>query len=212
MDQLSIYLPGLLLAYTACFLGLMSPGPNVLAVIGTAMGEGRKPGLALGFGVAAGSFCWATLTVAGLTTLITAYAWLLGAIKIAGGLYLLWLGFKALRSAATSKEIQTRRLGLTGGASAYFMRGLIVQMTNPKAALVWIAIVSLAIQPDAPLWVYVAFVLGTGTLSTVGHAVYAVAFSTRPMVTFYGRARRWIEACLGAFFCFAGIKLLTSRT
>ena len=95
MDQLSIYLPGLLLAYTACFLGLMSPGPNVLAVIGTAMGEGRKPGLALGFGVAAGSFCWATLTVAGLTTLITAYAWLLGAIKIAGGLYLLWLGFKA---------------------------------------------------------------------------------------------------------------------
>jgi len=40
----------------------------------------------------------------------------------------------------------------------------------------------------------------------------ALAFSMDRWSAFYGKARRWIEACLGAFFCFAGIKLLTSRT
>src|ERR1700722_11956374 len=38
MVHVSPYLPGILLVYAACFLGLMSPGPNILSVIGTSMG------------------------------------------------------------------------------------------------------------------------------------------------------------------------------
>ncbi len=53
MDQITAYLPGILLAYTAFLLGIMSPGPNILAVIGTSMGGGRKAGAALALGVAA---------------------------------------------------------------------------------------------------------------------------------------------------------------
>ena len=211
MDQVATYLPGILLAYTAFFLGILSPGPNILAVIGTSMGAGRKPGMALALGVAAGSLCWGTLTLLGLTALLAAYASILTAIKIAGGLYLLWLAFKAFRSAASNKEIQPIRLTVDGRPVAYFLRGLTVQMTNPKAALTWIAIMSLAIESNAPLWVGTSVVLGTGIISATGHLVYAVTFSTRPMVAFYKKARRWIEAALGAFFCVAGIKLLTSR-
>jgi threonine/homoserine/homoserine lactone efflux protein len=90
MDQISLYLPGILLAYSACLLGLASPGPNVLAVIGTSMSVGRSRGIALALGVSAGSFCWALLTAGGLTALLAAYASALTVIKIAGGAYLLW--------------------------------------------------------------------------------------------------------------------------
>ena len=85
-------------------------------------------------------------------------------------------------------------------------------MTNPKAALAWIAIMSLGLQADAPIWVGAVLVAGTGLLSIVIHSLYALAFSTRTMVRIYGRARRWIQGLLGAFFCFAGIRLLTSRS
>jgi amino acid exporter len=211
MEQVATYLPGMLLVYTAFVLGMLSPGPNVLAVVGTSMGSGRGPGAALALGISAGSFCWGALTITGLTALLTIYAWLITAIKIFGGMYLLWLAVKAFRSAASRAVLQTQQLSGGGGRFGYFLRGLTIQMTNPKAALTWIAIISLGVHPDAPLWVGLAIVLGTGALSIVGHLAYAFAFSTNTMVAFYGRARRWIEASLGVFFCFAGIKRLTSR-
>jgi len=211
MGQVSAYLPGILLAYSAFLLSIMSPGPNILAVIGTAMGVGRRSGTALALGVGTGSVCWATMTVAGLSALLATYAAALTAIKIVGGLYLLWLSYKSFRSAALAGGLEATTLSDLTDAG-YFLRGLTVQMTNPKAALAWIAIVSLGLQADAPLWVGVVLVIGTGTLSILIHCLYALAFSTPAMVRLYGRARRWIQGLLGAFFCVAGLKLLTTRS
>lgn len=213
MDAIAIYLPGILLAYTATFLGLMSPGPNILAVMGTSMAAGRRSGLALAVGVSSGSFCWAVLTVAGLSALLASYAAALTVIKIVGGLYLLWLAFKAFRSAAARHDIEARVLDSAALTPwRYYLRGLAVQMTNPKAALTWVAIISLGLKGDAPFWVAAAIVAGTSLLSLAIHCVYALAFSSQPMLRLYGNARRWIQGLLGAFFTFAGIKLLTSRT
>jgi amino acid exporter len=210
MGEVSIYLPGILLAYSACLLGLASPGPNVLAVLGTAMGEGRRAGIALALGIGAGSVLWALLTAAGLSALLASYAAALTVIKIAGGLYLLWLSFKAFRAAASAHAIATT-VDRQKNPRAYVLRGLAIQMTNPKAVLAWIAIMSLGLRHDAPLWVVGAIVLGTSALSLVIHYLYAVAFSTPTMVRLYGRARRAIQATLGVFFGFAGVKLLASR-
>ena len=212
MNEIATYLPGVLVALTVVLLALMSPGPNILAVIGTSMGAGRKYGVALALGVASGSFCWALLAVVGLTAVLTAYAAILTIIKIAGGCYLLWLGYKSFRSAATAKDVQTTNLGSTKKPSMYFFRGLTVQMTNPKAALAMVAIVSVGIHADAPVWVGATLVLGITLLSLVGHLLYAYAFSTQPVVAIYVKARRWIEAALGAFFCYAGARLLTDRS
>ena len=181
--------------------------------MGTSMSIGRRSGLMLAFGIAAGSFGWALLTVSGLSVLIANYAAALIVIKIGGGCYLLWLAYKAFRSAAAAHDIEARTLGGAALTPArYLLRGFIIQMTNPKAALAWIAIISLGLAQDAPLWVAVAIVAGTTALSTALHVLYALVFSTQAMVRVYGRARRWIQATLGFFFAFAGIRLLTSRS
>lgn len=212
MSEISIYLPGILLAYSAFLLAIASPGPNVLAIIGTSMAVGRGSGIALALGVAAGSFVWAMLTAGGLSALLASYASALTVVKIAGGLYLLWMAYKAFRSAASAHDIEAVTLsGSTRGPVGYFSRGLTIQMSNPKAALAWIAIISLGLQESAPLWVGFSIVVGTSILSVIIHCVYALAFSTPVMVRVYAKARRWIQATLGAFFAFAGIKLLASR-
>lgn len=193
-------------------LTIMSPGPNILAVIGTSMSVGRRSGIALGVGVGIGSFCWATLTVSGLSALLASYADALTIIKVVGGIYLLWLAYKAFRSAASAHAIEATSLsGSEFKPAGYLLRGLIIQMTNPKAALAWIAIISLGIQANAPLWVGLSIVVGTSILSIAIHCIYAIAFSSAPMVRFYGKARRWIQGALGAFFCFAGVRLLITR-
>lgn len=211
MDQISLYLPGILLAYSAFLLAIASPGPNVLAVIGTSMSVGRGSGCALALGVAMGSLCWAILTSLGLSALLAQYAAELIVIKIVGGIYLLWLAHKAFRNAMSAHDIDAKALaGGPRSAAGFFRRGFAIQMTNPKAALSWIAIISLGLTDGAPLWVGAAIVLGTFILSVALHLTYALAFSSAPMVRAYGRARRWIQGVLGAFFALAGLRLLTS--
>jgi len=213
MQDITIYLPGILLAYSAFLLAIASPGPNVLAVIGTSMSVGRSSGIALAMGVATGSFTWAVLTVFGLSAILASYASALIAIKIFGGLYLLWLAYKSFKSAASKHDIEAKELA--GGRRTplgYLKRGYLIQMTNPKAALAWIAIISLGLRHDAPLWVGAAIVIGTFILSIVIHLLYAVAFSTPVMVKVYGNSRRIIQGVLGTFFALAGLRLLTSRS
>jgi amino acid exporter len=212
MLHLSPYVSGILLVYAMCALGLLSPGPGVLSVIGTSMGSGRKAGIYFALGVSAGTPIWAVATSVGLSALLAVYAGALIGIKIVGGLYLLWLACKAFhRSAASSKKIQALVSTSDDHPWRHFMRGLTVQITNPKSVLTWIAIMSLGVQKDAPYWVVMAIVLGGTTLSIVGHLLYALTFSTGRMVSAYRRSRRWIEFGPGSFFGIAGVRLLASR-
>ena len=95
MTEIQQFLPGVLLSLSAVMLALMSPGPNILAVIGTSMGVGRKQGIALAFGVGFGTFLWVSLAVLGFTAVISKYAVVMITLKVLGGVYLLWLGYKA---------------------------------------------------------------------------------------------------------------------
>ena len=142
MDEVSTYLPGIILAYSVFLVGMASPGPNILAVIGTAMSIGRRSGIALALGVGAGSFCWALLTAFGRSAVLAYYATALMAIKITGGVYLLWLAYTSFRSAAFAHDIEARALaGSVRTRLGYTVRGFTIQMPNPQAALAW------------PLWV-----------------------------------------------------------
>ncbi|MEM7686095.1 MAG: LysE family translocator [Paracoccaceae bacterium] len=201
-------LTSLFLALGIFAVGFISVGPNILAIIGTSMQRGRAEGTALALGVATGTAIWATLTVTGLTALVTAYAGAVTALKVLGALYLLWLAYKSFRSAAR-RDVEVAAESVRGGN--LYLRGLTVQMTNPKAALHWIAIVGVGIGSEAPLWVGLTLVVSATALSILAHVAYAVAFSTSPVISFYRRARRWIEAGLGVFFGFAAFKIATFR-
>jgi len=206
------HLPEIGLAFAAFTLGMFSPGPNILSIMGTSMAISRRAGVAQALGTATGSFVWATITATGLAALVSVYAFVLTFIKILGGLYLLWLAFKAFRSAASATCKTGPSPASEGRLPKFFARGLAIQMTNPKAALTWIAIMSLGLAHNAPTSTALVIVVGTSILSVIGHALYAMAFSTRRVVAAYGRARRYIDAALGVFFGIAGMKLLTSRT
>ncbi|MDJ0684878.1 MAG: LysE family translocator [Alphaproteobacteria bacterium] len=202
-------LANLLLALGIFSAGFIAIGPNILAIIGTSMERGRRQGTALALGVGAGTGLWATLTVTGLTALVSAYAQVLFVIKIIGAGYLLFLAYKAFRSAMTPDEKAATRAAQGGNL---FWRGVVIQITNPKAALQWIAIVGIGLGAGAPTWAAISLVVIATALSLLVHSAYAVTFSTAPVIQFYRRARRWIDGALGVLFTGAAIKLATSRT
>ena len=212
IQYLPAYLPGIGLSYAAFLIAIASPGPNVLALISTSMSVGRKAGMALALGISFGSLTWALLTAFGFSALLMTYAHGLTTIKIIGGIYLFWLAYNAFKSAAPRSDLTLK--ALVGGRRTplgYAVRGYTVQMTNPKAVLAWVAIIALGLPPEAPLWVGFAIVFGCFGLSIAVHLTYALVFSTPVMSSLYLRARRVIQATLGVFFTFVGLKLLLSR-
>lgn len=100
--------------------------------------------------------------------------------------------------------------GVVGGKSL-FVRGIAIQMTNPKAALHWVAIVSFGLGADAPLWAGLTLIASATLMSICGHLVYAITFSIQPVVAFYRKFRRWIDGSLGIFFSFAAYKVATYK-
>lgn len=210
-DALFHQFHALLAVYTVYTIAVASPGPSNMAIMGVAMGQGRMPALVLAAGIMTGSMVWAVLAATGVSTLLAAYANALTAIKIGGGLYLLYLAVKSARSALKVGEDEARQeRGLIDYRRLYW-RGLMLHLTNPKSILAWIAIMSLGLKSDAPGHTASATIAGCAVIGLTTFGGYALIFSAQPMVRLYQKARRWIEATLALFFGFAGIRLLLSR-
>lgn len=215
LSEIGQYLPGILLSYAALMVGLISPGPALLGLMGVSLDRGRHAGQRFALGIGTGSFSIGLLTLTGLSAVLATYADAMTAIRIFGGLYLLWMSYRAFRTAfrkapvANGVAVSEATKQITGGG--YYLRGLALHLTNPKAILTWIAIISIGFSEGAPLWVGAAIVIGCGLLSTGIHLLYATAFSTAPAISIYRRAANWINGVLGVFFAVVGLRLLVNR-
>lgn len=201
----------LLLVYAAYVIAVASPGPSNMAIMNAAMRHGRRSGLAMAAGVITMSAIWGTIAATGVSALLTTYANAVTILKVGGALYLLWLAWKAARSAATPDKEMDQRVSAAPNAWSSYRRGVLMHIGNPKAVLAWLAIMSLGVDQAArPAAVAVALI-GCIILGVIVFSGYALLFSTAPMVKAYARARRWFEGVLAVFFAAAGLRLLFSR-
>ncbi|PYE27795.1 threonine/homoserine/homoserine lactone efflux protein [Paraburkholderia silvatlantica] len=198
----------LLLAYTAYFVGTASPGPSNLAIMSIAASHGRKAALMFALGVVSGSMFWATVATLGVSAALIAYSQFIIAVKIFGGLYLLWLAFKSGRNALATAA-SALKTGQTPTLTNVYSRGLMLHLTNPKAILVWVSIVALSSNSTGSA--HSALIAGCATIGCLVFGGYAVLFSTDSARRMYVRTRRALEGCLAVVFGIAGIRLLASR-
>jgi len=122
-----------------------SPGPATLAISSTAMGQGRRAGLALATGVLVGSAMLGCAAALGMSAVMMANVWLFEVIRYVGAAYLLWLAIKSLRAAWYGRTVSAT----AGGSGRSFLRGLALHLTNPKAILAWGAIYAIALPAGA---------------------------------------------------------------
>ncbi len=172
----------IVLAYGTYLVATASPGPSNMAIMGTAMRDGRLPALALAAGVITGSLFWAILAATGISVVLTAFAQAMFVIKILGGAYLLYLAFRAGKSAL--KPVSDFAKMDAGGATpryrSLYRQGILMHIGNPKAIMAWIAIMSLGFREDAPAGILQAIVGGCAFVGIVVFGGYAILFSTAP--------------------------------
>jgi threonine/homoserine/homoserine lactone efflux protein len=133
---------GQLLGYAiASFLIIVVPGPGVLFVIGRALAHGRRTAIATAVGHAGGNYVVAACVAVGLGTLLERSAQAFVAVKLAGALYLVWLGVQAIRHRQALAEAMSAADRVPARAGWLALRdGLVVGVTNPKAYILFGAI------------------------------------------------------------------------
>ncbi|MDF2096747.1 LysE family translocator [Aquibaculum arenosum] len=211
LDGLLPWLPGFAAAYAIQAVAVASPGPGVALLMGLALSRGRASALAASLGIAVGAASLALATTQGLGLVMERVGWLSTMIRVAGACYLMWLAINAWQRALTPPTIGIAPPLGAGGMARSFATGLIMQLTNPKAIVFWLAIATVGATQNAPAGVVALFVAGAFALSLAGHGVYAVLLSSRPFRLAYDRARRWIEAGIGACLTWFAFRLATER-
>lgn len=203
-------LQSFLLAWLGVVAAQASPGPNMFAVAETALGGGRRAALLVVTGIGTGSLVWALLAALGLGALFAAIPVLLTILKFVGGAYLLYIGIRGLYAAfkGTSPALQAERAPLTDLAA--WRRGFLVVMTNPKAALMWMAIATFLFGAGLGNGEVLAFgpVVAISALTIYGF--YGWLFSTSLATRGYARFWRWIGAAFGTAFSALGLSLIAS--
>jgi threonine/homoserine/homoserine lactone efflux protein len=186
------------------------PGPGIFYVTARTLSGGRQAGIASTFGTASGGLVHVVAGGLGVSAVILASAQLFTALKLAGALYLIWLGIKTFREAGNVPPEQT---GPAGAARA-FREGVVVEALNPKTAAFFLALIPQFLDPAAahPALQFMALGLISVGLNTFADViVVVVATAARAHLMRRPRYVQRLRQGSGLFIAGLGLSLALAR-
>ena len=165
----------------ACILITIIPGPTVTLIIANSLTHGTRAGLLNVAGTQLGLGLMMAILIVGLSSVIAAMSWLFDWLRLAGAIYLVYLGWKLIQApeaiADTSRATTPR-----GG---FFLQGFLVMMSNPKGLFWFGAFIPQFVDPKGN---YVAQIALLGVTAMV-----VAVFSDGAYAVLTGRAGKWLS-------------------
>ena len=205
---LSIYL----LYVAAVALLVATPGPTMLMCMSNALNHGPRRAMTSVAGSVSAVLVVMVLSAMGLGALLATSETAFTTAKLIGAAYLIWLGIKTFRSDAST-------LGVKGDATgsprrSFYLQGLLVGASNPKAVLFFAAFFPQFLNPSAPMapqfavlaLTFMAFEFAVLTACALGVSRLA------PLLRRSGPVRWVNRICGGLFTLMGGLLLLTRRS
>lgn len=198
----------LLLFIAAGWLLNLTPGPDVLFIVTSALRHGVRAGAVAALGIVSGCFVHVLAAAIGVGALLATSAAAFTVLKWVGAAYLVWMGVRLWRSRAVPLE-----LGAPAGDAdlwRVFCRGLLTNLLNPKVALFFLAFVPQFIAPDAPdkalAFLLLGLIFNLNSLPiNLGYAWLAAWASRR--VHAVQRTMHGLERAAGVMFVGFGLRL-----
>jgi len=179
----------------------VSPGPNFVLIAHTAAAGSRRAAVAVALGVVAAGGLLAAVAVFGLGALLAREPWLATTLRIVCGAYLAWLG---LRLWWTARAPETAPPATHGNA---FRRGVLSNLTNPKAAAFFGSVLTATLPPTEPTAVKAAAVALIVVASSAWHLSVALLFSSPATQRWYARAKPALNRAVGTILVVLGVLL-----
>ena len=198
----------LYLAYIlTCAVIALVPGPTVTVIVANSLRHGARAGLLNVAGTQAGLALMMLVLVVGLSSVIAAMAWLFEWLRWAGAAYLVWLGYKLLRSPDILQDTEDRPAPRGG----FFLQGFLVLMANPKALLWFGAFIPQFVDPTGNyVGQIVLLSLTAMAVALVSDGAYAVLTGRAGALLSRSRVRL-VSRLSGGFLIGGGIWLALTR-
>ncbi|WP_332714322.1 LysE family translocator [Pelagibacterium mangrovi] len=176
--------PSSLIAFlVASFFIAVVPGPTVTVIIASALARGTLAGMAIILGTQLGLVSMIAVVALGLEAVMSVMGWAFDWIKMIGAAYLIWLGYRMLRSSGDIESGKDERHKTLWG---YVVQGFIVIWSNPKALLMFGAFLPQFVVDNGAAFPQILLLGALFMLATtLSDSVYAVLA---------GQARHWISA------------------
>lgn len=207
----------LLMFIAAGWLLNLTPGPDVLYIVSSALKSGVRAGIVAALGIVSGCFVHVFAAALGVGALLATSATAFTVLKWAGAAYLMWMGVKLLLAKGGGSSI------VPAGVSAEVVavnlwrvlrQGFLTNVLNPKVALFFLAFVPQFIAPGTEDKVTAFLLLGllfnlNSLPINFGYAWLAGWASRR--VGAVQRAMHWMDRAAGVMFVGFGLRLAMSE-
>ena len=193
----------------AIALGAISPGPSFVLVARTAVAGSRIDGLATALGMGVGGVFFAVAAMFGLHLVLNSVPWLNLGLKLLGGAYLMFLGFLIWRGAG--QQLRLAETDTAARAPTFvrsFWLGLLTQVSNPKAAVIYASIFAALLPREFPAFVNFLLPLLIFIVEAGWYSAVAMTLSTSSPRAFYVRSRGWIDRATAVVLILLGVRLI----
>lgn len=185
------------------WVGMVTPGPNILVVSQLSADVNRRSGVFAAFGIATCAVIWGLFALLGVKAIFALHAHMRAALQIVGSLYLCWIGVQLWRTGSVAGNTQSQALS----PFAAWRLGFVTNITNPKSALFFGSVFAAAL-PEAPSMTLMLAILGMLFVNAaIWYSCLAIAFSHGRIRESYARYRRQIGRAAGTLMGLFGLRL-----
>ena len=201
-----------LLYAAAVALLVATPGPTMLMCMTNALNHGPRRAMTSVAGSVSAVLLVMVLSAMGLGALLATSETAFTTAKLVGAAYLIWLGIRTFRSEAS--PLRTRADTAATPRRSFYLQGLLVGASNPKAVLFFAAFFPQFLDPAAPMALqfailaltFMAFEFAVLTACALGVSRLA------PLLRESGPVRWVNRICGGLFALMGGVLLFTRRS
>lgn len=184
-----ISVDGLILFAAASAVLAIAPGPDNIFVLTHSALHGYRAGLCVTAGLCTGLLGHIAAVALGVSALLQTSAFAFVVLKIVGAGYLLYLAWHAFRAGAAPAGMVSERATRIDPRALY-LRGVIMNVTNPKVAIFFMAFLPQFIEPDRGAVAVQVFVLGMVFMSAALIIFSAIAWCSGRLGRWLGESRR----------------------
>ena len=170
---------------------VLTPGPNMMYLVSRSISQGWQAGLVSLGGTVLGFVVYMTMANLGLAAVFVLVPWLYVCLKVAGAAYLLFLAWSTLRPGGASFFDQ-RDLPRDSRWKLFRM-GLVTNLLNPKAAVMYLALIPQFIVPSAGHVVAQGFILGSVQISVSAVVNACIVLAAGAISAFLRRRPAWMR-------------------
>ncbi|WP_244814801.1 LysE family translocator [Caballeronia sp. Lep1P3] len=202
----------------AVFLLNVTPGPDTAYIVGRSVAQGRGAGIVSALGISAGCIVHTLACAFGLTAILAASATAFTVVKIAGAMYLIYLGVRLVfakdDAASEAASAQASAKSAPKSLRQLFTQGFVTNVLNPKVVLFFVSFFPQFVAADSPHKTLAFLTLGLVfiAMSTVWNSFVAwIAGSVTERFSGKPGVKKWLDRGVGSAFVGLGIKLATSH-